>query len=115
MLALSLLLASGTTLATGGAPGAAPDGGAGRPAGGKVHRVAMKGMVFVPATLALAVGDTVEFVNEDVVPHTATALPHFDTGTLKPKESRRVVPREAGRLPYVCTLHPGMAGTLVVR
>ena len=40
----------------------------------RTHTVKIEGMAFVPATLEVSVGDTVEWINEDLVPHTATAI-----------------------------------------
>jgi plastocyanin len=78
----------------------------------------MKGMAFVPATLEVAVGDTVVWVNDDLVPHTATAASGetvFDSGMVPPNGSWKYVTTKAGTIPYVCTLHPTMKGTLIVR
>lgn len=84
-----------------------------------VHTVKMKGMVFVPATLTVNVGDTVMWVNEDLVPHTATATVNgekvFDSGVMMMKDSWKYVATKSGTIPYVCLLHPNMKATLVVR
>jgi len=73
----------------------------------------------VPATLEVSVGDTIEWVNEDLVPHTATAIRDgrtlFDSGVFPAKASWRYVASEAGSFPYVCLLHPTMKGKLIVR
>lgn len=106
-------------LATGGAAIADEGADAGTSAGGKVHKVKMKGMVFVPAVLEVSVGDTVVWENEDVVPHTATAMkagvPIFNSGNLQSKQTWSYVAEKRGTLPYVCLLHPMMKGTLKVR
>ena len=39
----------------------------------KTHKVAMVGMQFQPEVLTVAPGDTVVWVNQDVVSHTATS------------------------------------------
>jgi plastocyanin len=78
------------------------------------HVIEIRGMAFQPAKLTATRGDTVVWINRDIVPHTATA-PGWDTGTLSQAESGRVVLRDAGTVHYVCQLHPTMRGTLIVR
>jgi len=82
----------------------------------RVHAVAMRGFQYVPATLNVAVGDTVAWTNEDVVPHTATAADRaWDTGSLEAKGSGRVVIARAGTHRYGCAFHPGMKAEVVAR
>jgi plastocyanin len=82
----------------------------------RTHTVEIQGMQFHPAALTVAVGDTVVWVNHDIVPHTATATGRlkFDTGELGQGASGRFVPRHTGRVRYHCTLHPTMEGRLTV-
>lgn len=98
-------------LACATASGATPAPGAAR------HRVEITGLRFGPAQLEAAVGDTVIWVNRDVVPHTATRTgPRgWDTGVLARGDSARLVLRHAGAHDYTCTLHPAMRGRIVVR
>ena len=64
----------------------------------------------------VAQGDTVVWVNADMVPHTVTARDgSWDSQSLTPSASWRLVPEEAGRHQYFCVFHPNMEGTLVVR
>jgi plastocyanin len=81
----------------------------------RVHRVTVKAMAFDPATLSVAAGDVVEWVNEDFFPHTATATGSFDSGSIASQASWRWEAKGKGRHDYVCTLHPTMKGRLVVR
>ena len=80
---------------------------------GRVHSVAIRGFQYAPATLTVAVGDTVVWTNEDVVPHTATASGAWDTGSIGARESRRVVIAAVGRRGYRCAFHPGMKAEVV--
>jgi len=84
----------------------------------RVHHVTMQGMVFTPAQLTVRRGDTVIWENKDLVPHTATAGPKavasFDSGSIAVDASFKWVARKRGAYPYVCTLHPGMVGSLTV-
>ena len=83
-------------------------------------KVLISGMKFQPATLTVNVGDTVEFTNSDLYPHTATAkavgdLPAFDSGILASGASWRFVEKTKGTYDYICTLHPNMKGKLIVQ
>ena len=79
------------------------------------HVVEIRGMAFAPAVLRVARGDTVIWVDRDIVPHTATAPGAWDTGTLVQEERGVIVSRRPGRLEYGCRLHPTMKATLVTR
>jgi plastocyanin len=82
----------------------------------KTHTVTMRGMVFIPADLTVKSGDTVVWKNTDIVAHTATSpAGRFDSGFVAPAKSWKFTARKKGDLPYVCTYHPGMKGTLHVR
>ena len=75
------------------------------------HAVTIKGMKFTPATLAVAVGDTITFTNEDAAPHTATADDGaFDTGRLAKGQSAQVTVAAAGDHAFKCLVHPMMKG-----
>jgi plastocyanin len=80
----------------------------------ETHTIAMDGTRFVPETLTIKQGDRVVWVNKDPFPHTATAAGVFDSKSMAPGQSWSYVPNRSGELPYVCTLHPGMRGTLIV-
>jgi plastocyanin len=69
---------------------------------------------YQPSDLALKVGDTVVWQNNDLFPHTATATGLFDSGSIAPDRSWRYTVKERGVVQYVCTLHPTMTGTLRV-
>jgi len=79
------------------------------------HTVAMDGTRFIPETITVKRGDRVRWVNKDPFPHTATAAGTFDSGSVAAGHSWWYLARKAGEFPYVCTLHPGMKGTLVVK
>lgn len=93
-----------------GAQGAEP-----AQAGARTHTVLIEGMQFRPQALTVRRGDRIVWRNKDLVPHTATAAGAFDSGTLEADGSWTLVVRKAGVLPYVCTLHPMMKGTLTVQ
>jgi plastocyanin len=84
------------------------------PSGAATVTIAIDGMQFVPASVALRRGDTVVWVNRDLVAHTATAARVFDSHAIAPGASWSYVVRNAGRYDYVCVLHPTMKATLQV-
>ncbi|MGE5803031.1 MAG: plastocyanin/azurin family copper-binding protein [Gemmatimonadota bacterium] len=80
----------------------------------RAHTVEIRGMEFHPAVLTVAPGDTVVWINRDLVPHTATAE-SWGTKQLAQGQVGRVVARHTGRVAYACILHPTMHGALVIR
>lgn len=84
-------------------------------AAGTTHAVRIKNFVFDPARLEVQSGDTIVWTNDDIVPHTATAKPGFDSKGIEPGKSWRFVAGAAGTFAYSCTFHPTMKGEVVVR
>jgi plastocyanin len=82
------------------------------PSGGGTA-VAIGDNTFTPATIEVAVGETVEFENGGAIPHTVTG-DGFDSGSLAPGDSFEFAAKKAGTVSYVCLFHPGMQGTLEV-
>lgn len=82
--------------------------------GPKTHTVIIEGMQFRPEALSVRSGDTIVWVNKDVVAHTATLAGGFDSGIIPPAKSWKSTIRTRGDFAYVCTLHPAMKGTLRV-
>lgn len=82
----------------------------------RVHRVEIKGMTYAPAEVTVAPGDTIVWVNRDIVPHTVTGdARQFDSGSLSPAAEWSLVARDRGRTSYTCTFHPIMKGAIVVK
>ncbi len=79
--------------------------------------VTMQNNEFVPDDLAVNVGDTVTWTNQDEVPHTATGEDRdvLQSGTIAPGASFSQVFPEAGEFGYFCEFHPNMTGTIVVQ
>ena len=76
--------------------------------------VAMKNMKFSPATIEIKKGDTVEWKNDDITPHTATSAT-FDSGPIASDAAWRQAFSQAGSFPFTCTFHPEMKGTVIVK
>jgi len=80
------------------------------------HTIVIAGMKFVPETLTVKAGDTVIWVNKDFFPHTATAQDRsFDSGDIATDKSWKYVATKTGTFSYICTLHPTMKATLIVK
>jgi LPXTG-motif cell wall-anchored protein len=88
----------------------------------KTARAAANGSVtiadfqFTPAQITIDQGDTVTWTNDGPTAHSATASDgSFDTGIFPAGESRSHTFDQAGTFSYICTPHPNMHGTVVVR
>ena len=86
------------------------------PSGGPVKAVAVRSLAFTPATLEITAGTTVEWTNDDPLPHTVTTPDGgFDSGLIASGRKWRRTFAVAGTYRYSCTPHPFMRGTIVVR
>jgi plastocyanin len=92
------------------------DGGGGGGGGGGGAEVSEEGIAFQPAEVTVGVGDTVTWTNNDSVGHdvTADSFSSGDPGGMAPGDTFEHTFEEAGTFDYVCTVHPGMEGTVVV-
>ena len=82
----------------------------------KTHTVTMENMRFQPEHLTVARGDTVVWVNKDLVPHTATSKTGgFDSRIIQAEKSWKFTVRKKGDFAYVCTFHPTMTALLRVK
>lgn len=77
--------------------------------------VTIEGLTFQPAVLAVKQGDTVIWKNADLYAHTVTAAGAFDSKEIAPSGTWKFTAKKKGNFPYICTLHPTMKGTLVVK
>jgi plastocyanin len=85
------------------------------PAAQHVHVVTIDGFAFKPPVVTVKAGDTIEWRNDDPVPHTATSTSGgFDSGSIAAGATYRWVARKPGRFDYLCTFHTIMKGTVVV-
>ena len=80
-------------------------------------QVAMRGFEFVPENVTVERGQTITWVNEDTAQHDAVATEGDgpDSKLFNQGESYSWTAEEPGEIPYVCTFHPGMDGTITVR
>jgi len=80
------------------------------------NEVWMQGMAFNPLTITVPVGTTVKWTNKDSFTHNVTsATAVFSSGAMGGGATFSFQFTTAGTYPYTCTLHPGMAGTVIVQ
>jgi plastocyanin len=73
--------------------------------------VMQKGKAFSESEIAVKVGDTIVFVNDDNVFHNVfSSHPEnkFNLGSLKPGSSTPVTFKTAGDIQVLCAMHPSM-------
>src|SRR5438445_12998770 len=81
---------------------------------GEVIKVKVKNLVFEPAQVTAHIGDSIEWVNEDFIAHTATARNKDWDVNIPANGSGRVTIQHAGKVEYYWRIHPNMIGTLAV-
>ncbi|MCP1758978.1 cupredoxin domain-containing protein [Bradyrhizobium japonicum] len=84
------------------------------PARAATIQITMENLVVSPAETSAKVGDTIEWINNDVFAHTATAKNGDFDVMLPPKKSATSVLKKAGTVDYYCRYHPNMKATLTV-
>ena len=81
----------------------------------RVQVVTIDGFAFKPPVVTVKAGDTIEWRNDDPVPHTATSKQAgFDSGSIAAGATWRYVAKKKGRFAYACKFHPIMKGEIVV-
>ncbi|MEZ0171612.1 cupredoxin domain-containing protein [Microvirga sp. TS319] len=83
-------------------------------AAGEVDRVVMKEVAYGPKQIRVHVGDVVEWQNQDIVAHTATAMDKSWDVDLMPGRSGGAVMKVPGTFDYICRYHPTMTGEIIV-
>jgi plastocyanin len=77
-------------------------------------QITMENLVISPAEASATIGDTIEWINKDVLAHTATARNGDFDVNLPSKKTGTVVLKKAGAVEYYCRYHPNMKATLTV-
>ena len=85
-------------------------------AAGGGTEVSMKDIKFNPADVSVNAGDTVTWVNDDSVGHDVTGdkFKSGDAGAMQNGDTFEHTFDTAGKFDYVCTVHPGLEGTVRV-
>ena len=78
--------------------------------------IKMVDIKFDPVDATAGVGDEVCWINEDTIEHNAVAEEgaEFESELIGKGETFTTTVDAAGTIPYVCTVHPSMTGTLKV-
>ena len=79
-----------------------------------VIEIKMANVAYAPAQVSAHVGDTVEWTNDDIVAHTATARNGAWDLMIEPKGKASVTLKSPGTIEYYCRLHPNMLGSIAV-
>jgi plastocyanin len=78
--------------------------------------VLARDFMFAPVSLTVQAGSTVTWTNKDEEPHTVvsdTGL--FRSGAMDTNESFSYRFEKPGTYHYLCSIHPRMSGTIIVR
>jgi plastocyanin len=77
--------------------------------------VRIDGFAFAPRTIAVKAGQSVTWRNADPAPHTVTQTPGgFSSASMGRGDGYTQRFAKVGRYRYLCALHPGMKGTVLV-
>ena len=107
----ALAVATAVALALAGCGGGGDDG-SGADAAAVVEMT--DELTFAPAEITVAPGQTISWRNDGEVPHDVVADGIRSPLVRGGEEWSTQAPAEAGELAYVCSLHPGMRGRIVV-
>jgi len=83
-------------------------------AAARTYTVTIKAMAFGVMPKGLHAGDNIEWINDDIFRHTATASDKSFDVDLKPGGHGRTILTKPGTLHFICRFHLGMTGDLVV-
>ena len=82
----------------------------------KAHTIVIEAMQFSPRQLEVSRGDTLTWVNRDPFPHNVSAVDlSFRSKEIAPNGSWKLKMAKKGRFSYICTLHPTMKASFVVK
>lgn len=84
------------------------------PARAATIEVTIKQLIFSPAQISVKTGDTIEWVNQDFVAHTATARDKSFDVPIPANGKGSYTVTIAGTFDYYCKLHPTMKGQIQV-
>ncbi len=83
------------------------------PAHAETIRVVVDNLEFTPVSINAKVGDIVEWVNKDILAHTATVKGSWDV-LIPAKKSATLKIQTIGTVEYYCRFHPNMKGKVDV-
>jgi len=116
--ALALVLSGGMLACSSDGTGPSQNGGnggnGGGGGGGTVRTITITDFSFSPSPVTVEPGTQVRWQNNGPSPHTTTAAGLWDSGAVPVNGTFTRTFSATGTFNYVCTLHPGMAGQIVV-
>ncbi|HBC47913.1 MAG TPA: copper-binding protein [candidate division Zixibacteria bacterium] len=83
----------------------------------RYHTVNIQNFAFSPASLPIAMGDTVVWTNNDSAPHTVTSNSgtELQSAQFTPGQTFQHIFPAAGGFAYHCIVHPSMMGSVTVQ
>lgn len=79
------------------------------------HLVEIAKFTFTPTRVRVRAGDTITWLNRDIVPHTATALDKsWDTDTIESGMRKSLVVADGMSGTYYCRFHPKMTADITL-
>jgi plastocyanin len=82
--------------------------------GGNTIEVKMEGFAFNPDSVTISPGDTVKWTNMDSAGHDVSGS-EFKSNMLQKGDSYEHQFPKSGTYDYVCSVHPNMKGTVIVK
>jgi len=83
------------------------------PARAETIQVTIDRLVFAPAEVTAKVGDRIEWINQDILAHTATVKGGMEV-MISPRKSASLTLQKAEAIEYYCRFHPNMKGRITV-
>lgn len=78
------------------------------------NSISIKNLAFAPSTITITPGTEVTWTNNDALAHDIKA-DTFSSDILKPGEKYSYTFSKAGTFTYICSIHPNMSGTIIVK
>ncbi|HEY1326374.1 MAG TPA: cupredoxin family copper-binding protein [Casimicrobiaceae bacterium] len=81
----------------------------------ETHTIVIQFFQFKPQAVEVKAGDEVQWVNRDLLEHTATASNNaFDSKGIRAGQTWKWTAKAPGEYAYVCSFHPNMKGVVKV-
>ena len=79
----------------------------------QTHILEIRNLQFIPAEITVNIGDTIKWINHDIIPHTATADDKsWDSMLIGSGNEWEMIVEENTFTSYFCFYHPGMKATI---
>jgi plastocyanin len=78
------------------------------------HQITISGFEFVPAEIEVRVGDTITWINKDVVPHNVIDISNKKAVTPDLMQGEKFSYVVSHAMFYKCGFHPSMKGGVVI-